>query len=169
MMSFWRYLSLGIALNFSVERVPPPPRRAQFNLLWKTFILSLVFKTKSRKMLSLPFMAHRMSFLFKICREICLKTLEIHSHWFWKNYWALKWILSFVKRMSFVKTHELDLLMKENCQRCFEKFSSRGELCLFSRGQDCRVGANFSLRRSGPMGQDSQFPVRIAIAYLLSV
>ena len=152
MMSFWRYLSLGIALNFSVERVPPPPRRAQFNLLWKTFILSLVFKTKSRKMLSLPFMAHRMLFLFKICREICLKTLEIHSHWFWKNYWALKWILSFVKRMSFVKNMSLI------CWWNFDGFSCCSELCFFFRELGHRVGVNFGLRYGSPAGMRLTIP-----------
>ena len=134
----------------SVEFSEVSTEGLNLNLLWKTRVLSLVLKTKSRNMLSLPFMAHRMLSLFKICHKICLIILEIYSHWIWKNCWALKWILSFVKRMSFVKTHELDLLMKETRQWCFDKFSSHGEFRLFSRGPDCRLGVNFGLRCGGP-------------------
>ena len=80
---FCQSLLMGIAPNFSVGQ--DHPVRAQLNSLWKTWVLALVLKIKSRKMSSLPFMVHRKSSLFKICcGHTDRKITELRD-----EYWAL--------------------------------------------------------------------------------
>ena len=83
--------------------------------------------------------------------------LKIYSQQIWKSYWALEQLLSFVRRMSFVKN--MSLICQQNLM-----VSAVAASCFLSSGNQVIVsGSTLASSTAAPPGQDSQFPARVAI------